>query len=76
MARKDIKTCLLEKDVIVGEATGTHTGPPNDAVGQQGKIVNLYYDTYGDLRYTILVASTGKLVELYPSSFIINHPLI
>ena len=75
MAKQAIKTSLLDLPVIIGEETGTVSGPPKDAAGQRGKIVTVYYDRGGDLKYTILVANTGKLVELYSSNFKHDTPL-
>ena len=72
MKNKSIQTNLLSVFVIIGEETGTAHGPPSNAAGKPGEIVNVYYDSDGDLKYTIRVGDTNKLIELYPCSFTID----
>ncbi len=72
--KQSIQTNLLGQAVLVGEETGTATGPPTWASGKWGEIRNVYYDRHGDLMYTISVPPLGpgqaaKLIDVYSCSF-------
>ena len=70
MSKKQaITTSLIRQSVMIGEVTATQSGPPTDAANRVGEIANVYYDRDGDIKYTVKVINTGKLIELYPSSF-------
>ena len=72
--KQAIQTNLLGTKVIIGDATGTVSGPTHEAANREGTIRNVYTDRDGDLKYTIQVSVINKLIELYPSSFRIAAP--
>lgn len=72
MAKKQsIQTNLLGRAVRIGDFKKGPFGPPIDAVNQEGEIVNVFYDNDGDLKYTIRIVRTGKLINLYQHDFLI-----
>lgn len=73
MKKQAFHTDLLGTRVVIGPETGTQGGPFSDSAGKEGRIRNVYFDTDGELKYSIQVIETGKLHEFYPCSFTIQQ---
>lgn len=72
MAKKAIQTDLLGQQVkIVKDLKIWGLEKLHEVAGKTGAIRNVYYDQEGDLKYTIQIFDTGRLVELYPHAFLI-----
>jgi len=72
MAQKAIQTDLLGQQVkVLKDLKILGSGKLHEAAGKTGAIRNVYYDQEGELKYTIQIFDTGRLVELYPHTFLI-----
>jgi hypothetical protein len=71
MAKKhSIQTALLNSKVIIHNPS--EYGPGVFIAGQFAVIKNVYYDDFGDLKYTLVVTTgdqKGKVYDTYSNNF-------
>jgi len=75
--KQAIQTNLLGTRVVIGEETETMHGPTTEAANKDSIIRNVFTDKDGDLKYSIQIKGSGKLIDLYPHHFqIFENPFI
>jgi len=72
--KQEIQTNLLGVEVVIGEETGTASGPTHEAANAIGIIRNVYLDKDGEPKYSIQPKLGGNLIELYSCHFRICPP--